>query len=124
MSRGTPDLKRYSSIGVRISKSALELVDHRQHPPPSAPLSWMTCGAAVPQQLPLARAEADSVEAGVGQQAASEVSSSAAETAQQATPRSARIPDEQTPVSGRTSRTSRAASQSSAMAAAMERTCS
>ena len=80
----------------------------------------MTWGTVVPQQLP----EADALEAGEGQQAASEVGSSAAEAAQQATPRSARIPDEQTPVSGSTSRTSRAASQSPVMAAAMEQTCS
>ena len=80
----------------------------------------MTWGATVPQQLPAA----DAPVAGDEQQAASEVSSSAAEAAQQATPRSARMPEEQTPVSGNTSCTSRDASQSPAMAAATDRTCS
>src|SRR4051812_33095574 len=89
--------------------------DHyEQHPPLIAPVSWITCGADVLQQPP------DSLATDSEQQLFSAVAAGA----QQAMPRSSRIEVVQTPVSGSTSWTSRADSQSPAMAAAIERTCS
>jgi len=75
-------------------------------------VSWITWGPADPQHDPAW--VAGSSTGADPQHAASALT----------TPRSARMSDEQTPVSGSTNWTSRAASQSPAMAAAMERTCS